>query len=707
MTPGWAGIRAPDHPLFDVEDGMTTHWQRLETWHPGEKAIQATVGMVERMEVTGKRVVRDHMLDQHREFYAQLPFLVVGSVDPEGDAWATFLEGHPGFMASPTPTTLEIGARPDPNDPAASGIRDGEPLGLLGIEMHTRRRNRMNGFVSISPAGLHIDVDQSFGNCPRYIQLRDFAFTREPAPPHAGEVEVLAGLDADARLAIGAADTFFVASYAEREDRRQVDVSHRGGKPGFVRIGDDGLLTIPDFDGNLFFNTLGNILLNGKAGLIFADFETGDTLQMTGDAEVILESPEIAAFQGAERLWTLRPRKVVRRRGALALRWAFREDGASPNSRMTGDWVQAAERLRAAELAARWRPFRITRVVDESASIRSFHFQPDDGAGRLPHAAGQHLAIRVTLPGAEQPLIRTYTLSVAPSDEAYRISVKRDRLVSRFLHDTVQVGHIIEARAPAGTFTIDAREKRPAVLLAAGVGITPMLAMLRHIVYEGLRTQRVRPSTLFHAARTKRDRAFDREIAELVEASNHAVRVIRVLGDPRDAQEGVDYDVAGRVEMALLTRYLQFGDYDFYVCGPPAFTQSLYDGLRDLNVADGRIHAEAFGPSSLMRREDVGTAAPQLEPPAVEPVKVIFTETAKEARWQPGSGSLLELAEARGLEPEFSCREGSCGTCKTKLLGGKVTYLKKPGAAVADDEVLICSAVPAVRNGEDVIRLAL
>lgn len=681
--------------------------QILDVWHAGEKAIQASVGMVERMEAIGKRVIRDHMPDQHRDFYAQLPFIAIGSVDPGGDAWATFLEGQPGFMTSPTPTALDLAALPGFGDPAATGMQHGDPVGLLGIEMHTRRRNRMNGFVTRTGAGLHIDVDQSFGNCPRYIHLRDFAFSRDPAAPHPVSAETYGGLDAEARDMIGAADTFFVASYAERDDRRQVDMSHRGGKPGFVRISDDGLLTIPDFDGNLFFNTLGNIMSNGKAGLLFADFATGDMVQMTGDAKVILDSPEIAAFQGAERLWTFRPRRIVRRRGALALRWTARDGGASPHSIMTGDWAQAADRLVAAELAGRWRPFRVTRIVDESATTRSFHLQPDDGAGRLPHAAGQHLPIRVMLPGASKPVIRTYTLSVAPSDEAYRISVKRDGAVSQFLHDQIAVGDRIEVRAPAGDFTIDARAQRPAVLLAAGVGITPMIAMLRHIVYEGVRTQRVRPTTLFYSARSKAERAFDRELEELVETSYGAVRVIRVLSAPQGAQEGSDHDVAGRIDMPLLTRFLAFDDYDFHMCGPPTFTQAMYDGLRDRNIADSRIHAETFGPSSLTRREDATAMAAPMAPPAVDPVKVIFTETAKEARWQPGSGPLLELAEARGLEPDYSCREGSCGTCKVKLLAGKVTYLKKPGATVGDDEVLLCSAVPAQPDDGESIRIAL
>ena len=139
-------------------------------------------------------------------------------------------------------------------------------------------------------------------------------------------------IDAEARALIEGADAFFVASFVEREDRRQVDVSHRGGRAGFVRVGEDGLLTIPDFDGNLFFATLGNILLNGKAGLLFVDYENGDLLQMTGDSEVILDSPEIAAFQGAERLWTFRARRIVRRR-VPARRSASRRRPTGPRRR--------------------------------------------------------------------------------------------------------------------------------------------------------------------------------------------------------------------------------------------------------------------------------------------------------------------------------------------------------------------------------------
>jgi len=606
----------------------------LPTWHEGERLLQEKVGVVERMADVGQRVVRDYMPDQHRDFYAHLPLIVLGSVDSGDDAWATFVEGRPGFMSSPSPAVLDIAAPTDATDPASGGIADGKPVGLLGIEM------------------------------------------------------------------IRSADTFFVASYVDREDRRQVDVSHRGGNAGFVRVGDDGTLTIPDFDGNLFFATLGNILLNGKAGLLFVDFTTGDMLQTTGDAEVILDSPEIAAFQGAERLWAFKPRRIVRRANALALRWGFQKDGWSPSTLMTGNWAQAADRLRAAELARQWRPLTVTRIVKESETIRSFHLQPGDDAGLLPHAAGQHLPIRVTPPGREKPVIRTYSLSVAPSDGIYRISVKRNGLVSQFLHDSVAVGAIIEAGAPAGGFTIAAGATRPAVLVAGGVGITPLLAMLRHIVYEGLRTQRVRPVTLFHAARSKAERPFEKEIAELADATKGVMRVVRVLSDADGAEMGIDYDTVGRIDMALLTRHLPFNDYDFYLCGPPQFTQALYDGLRGYNIADDRIHAETFGPSSLKRDSDSAAPVPvpARPPPSTRPVPVVFTNSLKEARWMPDSGSLLELAGARGLEPEFSCRAGPCGTCRTKLIKGKVTYVKEPTAAIDEGEILLCCAVPADQN---------
>ncbi|WP_343721575.1 pyridoxamine 5'-phosphate oxidase family protein [Herbaspirillum seropedicae] len=311
-------------------------------WHAGEQMLQAQLGVADKMQAVGQRVVRTVMPDQHRDFYRQLPFIVLGSVDQAGDAWATVLEGQPGFLTSPSPVQLDMHAYPAPADPAAAGMVAGAPVGLLGIEMHTRRRNRMNGVLAALEQGWRVQVEQSFGNCPRYIQLRDYSFARDPAQDHPGQPELLATLDASARELIGMADAFFVATYADVDERRQVDVSHRGGKAGFVRVDAEGVLTVPDFNGNLFFSTLGNIVLNGRAGLLFVDYANGDVLQMSGQAELILDSPEIASFEGAERLWTFRPQRIVRRRAALALRWRFQDQGWSPYVLATGQWPRAA-----------------------------------------------------------------------------------------------------------------------------------------------------------------------------------------------------------------------------------------------------------------------------------------------------------------------------------------------------------------------------
>jgi predicted pyridoxine 5'-phosphate oxidase superfamily flavin-nucleotide-binding protein len=307
-------------------------------WHAGELALQRHAGVAARMEQVGRMVLRTHLIEQHRQFYPQLPFVVLGAVDAQGDAWATLRAGQPGFLRAPDPAALHVELGRDWKDPAEAGMGDGESLALLGIELHTRRRNRLNGVIRRGAgSGFELQVRQSYGNCPQYIQLRDFAFVREPEVA-AAPVE-LAGLDARARRMIAEADTFFVASYAAGADgQRQVDVSHRGGKPGFVRVAADGVLTIPDFSGNRFFNTLGNIVATGRAGLVFVDFGSGDLLQLSGEAEVLLDAAETAQFEGAERLWRFRPRRVVHRAGALPLRWGFREGGWSPSTLGTGHW---------------------------------------------------------------------------------------------------------------------------------------------------------------------------------------------------------------------------------------------------------------------------------------------------------------------------------------------------------------------------------
>lgn len=311
----------------------------VSPWHAGERQLQQSAGVAERMEVIGAKVIRDHLPEQHRAFYELLPYLVVGAVDDQGLPWATLLEGSPGFVYSPDPYRLRIDSLPAVGDPAGAGLKKGAAVGVLGIDLNTRRRNRMNGVVGTAGMdGFVVDVVHTFGNCPKYIQLRAVDPAALGQRSAEGVVQRASSLDEAARAVIRSADTFFVASYVDLAGdaaQRSVDVSHRGGNSGFVRVEGD-VLTIPDFTGNSFFNTLGNLQVNPVAGLLFVDFASGDVLQVVGGAEVILGGAELATFEGAERLWKVRVEHVVRRDAALALRWQF--DGFSPYSLAMGPW---------------------------------------------------------------------------------------------------------------------------------------------------------------------------------------------------------------------------------------------------------------------------------------------------------------------------------------------------------------------------------
>ncbi len=259
------------------------------------------------------------------------------------------------------------------------------------------------------------------------------------------------------------------------------------------------------------------------------------------------------------------------------------------------------------------------------------------------------------------------------------------------------MGDLLEARAPQGGFVVEASERRPLVLLSAGVGVTPLLSMLREVVYEGKRIRRMRHTYFVQSARSLAELPFRAELEELAARNDDAIHRVRLLSQPESAaHEGKDFERTGRIDVAVLKALLPFDDFDFYLCGPGAFTQELYDALRALRIGDERIHAETFGPSTLRRRLDKG--APEIEQPAAAttPVPVLFVKSAKEARWLPNGGSLLELAESRGLTPEYSCRGGSCGTCRTRLISGQVHYPIAPAETPAQGEVLICCAVPAL-----------
>lgn len=315
----------------------------LQVFHPGECLVQARTGVRDRMAAIGEHAIRTFMPEQHRTFFAQLPFVVVGSMDAQGQPWASILTNPPGFISSPDARHLLIRARPAVADPLHETLATGAPVALLGIEQPTRRRNRMNGIVErIDDDGLLVGVQQSLGNCPKYIQARQVEYWNIEST---GTVHSATALNELTRQIIARADTLFIAtahpgSHHGTTRSHGVDVSHRGGKPGFVRTDSDYALTFPDFAGNRFFNTLGNIMLHPRAGLLFIDFENGDLLYIAADAQIVFESPEMHAFAGAERLLRFKVRHVRHVVASLPLRWRG-EVQISPFLANTGDWMAA------------------------------------------------------------------------------------------------------------------------------------------------------------------------------------------------------------------------------------------------------------------------------------------------------------------------------------------------------------------------------
>lgn len=314
-----------------------THTQ--SPFHAGELAIQARLGVQEQMDRQGRRVIREFLPEQHRQFFAQLPFLIAGTVDAVGNPWASILVGTPGFLSTPNDHTLHIAATPLFGDPLATTLTNGIDIGLLGIELPTRRRNRLNGTVIATQNDrIEVQVKQCFGNCPQYIQARrsELAeFDREKAQL----VHSIERFGEPERTIVTTSDTFFIATAYRAESAGAasgVDVSHRGGKPGFVRIDDDYTLTIPDFVGNNHFNTFGNLELNPRAGLLFIDFEQGSLLYLTGTAKVIWEGAEILAYAGAERLLRFQLDRGYLVQGSLPLSWSAPE--FSPFLNRMGSW---------------------------------------------------------------------------------------------------------------------------------------------------------------------------------------------------------------------------------------------------------------------------------------------------------------------------------------------------------------------------------
>ncbi len=534
-------------------------------FHAGERRAQARAGVGDVAAWAGG-YIRPAMPDQHRAFFADLPFLVLAGADADGQHWVTLLDGPEGFVTSPDATTLLLNATPSPQDPLAGNLTKGTDVGVLGIELATRRRNRLNGAFRRQGTGYAIDVRQSFGNCPQYIHER--AWRRVPA----GETLPAIRTDRlnDQQIAtIRAADTLFLGTghYAQGEYASNgFDASHRGGAPGFVQVVDSTHLRIPDYAGNNFFNTIGNLLENPAIGLVFVDFETGGLLHLSGSATVDW-NPKDNQDPDAQRMIDVTIEAVVERPAALSLRWSRDDEGL--------------------------RDLVVTRKVVEAEGITSLYLAASDDKPLLPFDAGQHLPIELDIPGQPALVKRSYSLSGAPGTDTYRLSIKREErgIASRFLHDQVHVGSRIAARVPSGEFVVPDDES-PLVLASAGVGLTPMLSMLHAAAQQSTD----RPVWYVHGARNGARHALASEVDALVASKQNFAKQI-LYSRPSEADTvGVDYDDVGRINARTLLDLPTGRGTQYMLCGPSQWIADVYAGLEAAGVPAQHIHFETFGP---------------------------------------------------------------------------------------------------------------
>ena len=343
------------------------------------------------------------------------------------------------------------------------------------------------------------------------------------------------------------------------------------------------------------------------------------------------------------------------------------------------------------------RKFRVDEIIAEADDICSFYLVAHDGKPLPVYDPGQYLTFQLQVPGQSRPVVRCYSLSDTPlMREGYRVTIKRiaapadqpsvaDGVSSGFFHRVLKTGDILDCKAPGGNFYLDMAEHSPIVLIGGGIGITPMLSMLRSVALSGSK----RETWLFYGARNAAELVQASHLRELADQHEN-IKVQFCFSDPAagDVKE-VDYEHAERVSLALLQRVLPSSNYDYFICGPAPMMTSLTAGLAAMGVPKDRVHYESFGPASIKPKLAVA-----FEGAANIRHKVLFARSGKQLEWQPQHGPLLDFAEANGIALDSGCRAGSCGSCAVAVREGNIEYIDEISTEPEAGSCLACMAIP-------------
>lgn len=591
-------------------------------FHQGELAVQTKLGVSDTAHSNGA-VITKRIPGAALNFIAQQSMVILGSTDINARIWTSAIFGPSGFIEALDTATVKIdfsNTSISNTDPFWSNIQSNAQLGIIVIELGSRRRLRINGQIEkVSEHIYHINIDQAYPNCPQYIQRRHILHAKKET--HINKIPDICGcnLNSNQNNTIENADTFFVSSAHPDHGN---DVSHRGGKPGFVQIINKNKLRIPDYPGNSMFNTLGNFEVNPNAGLVFIDFTNKKILQLTGQAKILwhIENTDIETA-GTLRYWQFDIESWRESTIAFDIEWEYLD--ASPhNPEISGKATTEATHLQ----------LKVEKITQQSDRVKSFILTSDD---KLPEfEAGSHLEITLDNNDSDN-LIRHYSILSKPDDLShYEIAVLEladSRGGSHAIHHLVKQGDILNCSTPRNEFPVYDKAEHT-ILIAGGIGITPVLSML-----ESLESQH--KSYEFHyAARTLSDFIYIDRIKAL--AGN---RCTFYTSAAKNSRLNLD---------TLLTRPDK--STHVYVCGPVRLINAVREAAEENNWSSANIHFESFGVNSVKANSPI----------KIELARSDITLTV------PADKSILDYLLDNNIKVTHQCKRGECGLCLTPVLQG-------------------------------------
>jgi ferredoxin-NADP reductase/predicted pyridoxine 5'-phosphate oxidase superfamily flavin-nucleotide-binding protein len=621
-------------------------------FHSGELAVQERAGEAGVARRNGG-ALSHRIPDGAVPFLARQPMVVVASIGRDDSVWASVLMGSPGFLQADGGHSLHLDTtepRSAADDPLWENLRANPHIGMLAIELASRRRLRVNGRVrSMAGQGLSIAVEAVYPNCPKYIQRRHW--TMSALNTHEGSEPSRRGsaLTLEQRIWIEQADTLFVAS---AHPEQGADASHRGGKPGFVQVLNTRLLRIPDYAGNSMFNTLGNFVSFPHVGLAFVDFRRGRVLQLSGRPVIRWDlSDPHGKTGGTGRFWDVEIEAWQQSRLALRLDWEFLD--YSPFIPEASD---AADDL-------------VLQVVDirqETDRIKRFRLRAFDDAELPAFTSGAHLPVTLALDSGER-LLRRYSILSAPDERDYYdigvLNEPRSRGGSRYLHERVRVGDQLATGKPRNEFPMtDSAEH--SMLIAGGIGITPVLSMLRSLQSRG------RSYELHYSAKHESDLAFRRDIEDLAGSRAHFYA-------SRDA-DGRHVDLEALLGLPATGVHV-------YVCGPHRLINAVREAAWANRWPAGQIHFESFG--TAQTAED-------------RAMSVTLARSGKVLAI-PAQRSILDTLLDAGYALPHDCKRGECSLCTTRVLAGEPDH-RDLCLTPVDRENSMCVCVSRAR-GESLV----